>query len=85
MEQNNNNWIDTYYIDIMISRINNINDKFINKINKYNSDTYLDDCILKKDINIKDDIKDKILDEILEQIEEKYGKKNNKVMLKSKL
>ena len=63
----NNVWIDTHYFDVIINRVKNIKDKFINNI------TY------------KDNNKEEILDKILDDIEEKYGKKNNKVLLKSKL
>lgn len=55
--------------------MNNIN--FI----KYNNDYEY----YNKDESDNEDNKDKILEQILEQIEEKYCKKNNKVMLKSKL
>ena len=65
----NNVWIDTHYFDVIINRVKNIKDKFINNI------TYKD----------KDKNKEEILDKILDDIEEKYGKKNNKVLLKSKL
>ena len=67
----NNVWIDTHYFDVIINRVKNIKDKFINNITDKDKD--------------KDKNKEEILDKILDDIEEKYGKKNNKVLLKSKL
>ena len=70
----NNNWYDTRYFDLMLDRINNLNNKINYKSNKKSTNQ-----------NIYCEKDETTLDELFDEIIKRYGKKDCHKYLQSKL